>query len=450
MQKNYFFFALPLIFSALLSQSYGFINSMMIGEYLGSTAFAATAVTTLFLTFVNTFLTGYHQGSSIYFSVLFGKNENGKMLNAIKSNFIITTAFAFLIPLICNLFAPQIFKILNVNNEVYKNAMLYFRIYVFAYPTLQFVWGFPGVARAMGETKMPLVASAISGIFNVFFNFLFLKVMHKGIHYCAISTIFSTSIITVFYILTFMRLFKREGIISKGVKFRKDEIKALFNYGTPTMLQQMAMSGCSAIISPLINSCPTAAISGYSISGTATTLISTTYQNSTLANTTLVAQAMGAKRIDKIKEGMKIGFTQSLLFFGVVMAAFVIFAPQFAGLFLDPSEAPESFKVCVNIIRYLLPLLLFNVFNNIYHGIFRAVGSGKLMVFSTVFYAIAVVTYAYVLFGILPTEFKIYGAPLALGAAYITEAILGTILFLTGVWKSKEYREIEKAGLQNT
>ena len=227
MRKNYFSFALPLIFSALLSQSYGFINSMMIGEYLGSTAFAATAVTTLFLTFVNTFLTGYHQGSSIYFSVLFGKNENGKMLNAIKSNFIITTAFAFLIPLICNLFAPQIFKILNVNNEVYKNAMLYFRIYVFAYPTLQFVWGFPGVARAMGETKMPLVASAISGIFNVFFNFLFLKVMHKGIHYCAISTIFSTSIITVFYILTFMRLFKREGIISKGVKFRKDEIKAL-------------------------------------------------------------------------------------------------------------------------------------------------------------------------------------------------------------------------------
>ena len=86
MRKNYFFFSLPLILSALLSQSYSFINSMMIGEYLGSKAFAATAVTSLFLGFVNTFLTGYHQGTSIYFSILFGKNENGKMLFCFREN----------------------------------------------------------------------------------------------------------------------------------------------------------------------------------------------------------------------------------------------------------------------------------------------------------------------------------------------------------------------------
>ena len=44
MRKKYLLFAIPLILSALLSQSYNFVNSMMIGKFIGSEAFAATAV----------------------------------------------------------------------------------------------------------------------------------------------------------------------------------------------------------------------------------------------------------------------------------------------------------------------------------------------------------------------------------------------------------------------
>lgn len=448
MKKNYFFYALPLILSSLLSQSYALINSMMVGKYLGSAAFAATAVTALFLTFITTIFSGFHQGSGIYYSLLWGRNENEKMLNSIKSNFIITTSLAILIPIICNIFAVQIFSLLNVNDEIYHDAMLYFRVYVLIFPTMQLTLGFAAISHAMGTTKLPLITSSISGVFQVAFNYIFLKVLNKGIHYCAMSGIIISFVNVLFYIISFSRIFKKEKIVSKGVKFKKDELKSLFNYGMPTTLQQMAMSGCSALISPLINLCPTAAISGNSISSRATDIINIIYQGSTLANTTLVAQAMGAKRIDKIKEGIKIGFTQSLSYFAVIMVVFIIFAPQFASCFLDPTEAPESFEICVNIIRYLLPLLVFRVLNNIYHGIFRAVGSGKLLVFSTVFYAVAVVVYSYIMFDIIPTEFKIFAAPLALGCAYLTEAILGTILYLTGVWKSRAYKEIEKSNIQ--
>lgn len=138
MRKKYLLFAIPLILSALLSQSYNFVNSMMIGKFIGSEAFAATAVTAELVEFLNSIFWGYLVGIGIYVSVLFGKSEYEKMLNVIKVNFLLTFTFATIISLVCNLFCIQIFDILNVNDEVYKNAEIYFRTYVLGYLVFQF------------------------------------------------------------------------------------------------------------------------------------------------------------------------------------------------------------------------------------------------------------------------------------------------------------------------
>ena len=60
MRKKYLLFAIPLILSALLSQSYNFVNSMMIGKFIGSEAFAATAVTAELINLLD--------GHSIYYA----------------------------------------------------------------------------------------------------------------------------------------------------------------------------------------------------------------------------------------------------------------------------------------------------------------------------------------------------------------------------------------------
>lgn len=157
--KKYFLFAVPLILSALLSRSYGVINSMMIGEFIGSQAFAATAVSAQFIDFVSSIFYGYLTGVGIYVSVLFGRNEHERMLNVIKLNFCITTAAALLIILCCTVFCDQIFDLLNVNAEVYDDAAAYFKVYMSSLLFLQFHWGFTYISNGMGMTKFPLMAS---------------------------------------------------------------------------------------------------------------------------------------------------------------------------------------------------------------------------------------------------------------------------------------------------
>ncbi len=444
MRKNYLLFAVPLILSQLLLQSYNFVNSMMIGKYLGSEAFAATAVTAELIDFLNSIFFGYLTGIGIYVSVLFGKSEYEKMLNVIKVNFMFSSVFAVIIVLICNLFCDRIFDILNVNDEIYKNAEIYFRIYVLGYLVFHFNWGFIYISNGMGMTKIPLAASVVTGVMNVFLNYLFLSVFNKGIGYSALATVISAIITTAFYIFVFSKMFKNMGVESKGIKINKDILKNSVDYGAPSMFQQMVMYACTALVAPLTNTCATADISGYAIANKARSLILAVTNSSSKANTNFVAQAMGAGKINKIKEGIKVGTTQGLLFFGATLMFFMIFAKEFTALFLDPIKDDESFTVSVKIIRFLLPFLFFYVFNNLFHGIFRAVGSGKLMFISTLIYAISYVIYAYILFAVLPYEIRIYGVHITLGGAYITELIFATFIFVTGKWKSAEYKKLER------
>lgn len=449
MRKKYLLFAIPLILSALLAQSYNFVNSMMIGKFLGSEAFAATAVTAELIELLNSIFFGYLTGIGIYVSVLFGKSEYKKMLNIIKVNFLLSSAFAIIIALACNLFCKQIFDILNVNSEVYKNAEIYFRAYVCGYIVFQFNWGFTYISNGMGLTKIPLAASVITGVINVFLNYLFLSVFNKGIGYSALATVISATITTSVYICIYIKLFKNMGLKLKEIRINKEVLKNSIDYGAPSMFQQMTMYACTALVAPLTNTCSTAALSGYAIANKARNLILAIYQNSSKANTNFVGQAMGAGKINKIREGIKIGTIQGLLFFFVSITFFMILANEFTSLFLDPIKDFESFTVSVNTIRFLFPFILFNVFNNLFHGIFRAIGSGKLMFISTLIYAISYVIYAYILFAVLPYEIRIYGVHIALSGAYITEVIFATFIFVSGKWKTPEYIKLEQSCQNN-
>ena len=445
MRKNYLLFAIPLILSALLSQSYSFVNSMMIGQFIGSEAFSATAVTAEFIEFLNSIFFGYLTGIGIYVSVLFGKGDYEKMLNVIKLNFLMSASLAIIISIVCNLFCKQIFDILNVNDEVYKNAEVYFRIYSCSYIVLQFNWGFTYISNGMGLTKIPLATSVTTGVINVALNYLFLGVLDKSIGYSALATMIASGVTTIIYIYIYAKLFKNMEINNRRLKISKNLLYQSVEYGSPSALQQMAMYACTAMIAPLTNTCTTAAIAGYAVANKARSLIVAVYQNSSKANTSFVAQAMGAGKIDKIKQGIKIGISQGLLFFGVTIGIFIIFAKPFTLLFLDQAKDSEAIAISVNTIVFLFPLIIFNVFNNLFHGIFRAVGSGRLMLISTMIYAISYVIYAKVLFAVLPSDFKIYGVHLALSAAYITEVIFAATIFFSGKWKSPRYRELEEA-----
>ncbi len=442
--KKYILYTIPLVLSALISQSYTLINSMMIGKFIGSEGFAATSVTAPFIELISSIFWGYLSGFAIYAASLFGKNENKKMLDVIKMNFIITSLIAVLISVSCIVWHEQLFDVLNISDDIADLAFSYFSIYISGMIILQFSWGFTYLAHGLGLTSMPLIVSIISGVLNVAGNYLFLGVLHKGIAYCALATIIATSVGCFIYIVKFLKIFQSMNLQMRNSGFDGSELKKSVFFAIPTMLQQMVMYVSTTAVSPLINTCGTAAISGFNIANKAKSLQQQVYQSSNKATTNFIAQAMGAGKIKKVRQGIKVGITQTLAIYLPVMILFVIFAQGFSEAFLDKVKDAESIKYSVTLIRFFVPFLTFNLFNNVFHGIFRATGSGKMMVISTLVYTVALVIYCFTFYYVLTGIPKIYSIYLGFACAWITEALFATIIFLSGKWKTKEYKELEE------
>ncbi len=441
--KKYILYTIPLVLSALISQSYTLINSIMIGKFIGSEAFAATSVTAPFIELISSLFWGYLAGFAVYAASLFGKNENKKMLDVIKMNFIITSLIAILISVSCIVWHKQLFAALNISNDIADLAFSYFSVYISGMIVFQFLWGFTFLAHGLGITKMPLIASITSGVLNVFGNWLFLGVLNKGIAYCALSTVIATSVVCIIYVFKFLNIFHSMDLRLRNSSFNCTELKKSVVFALPTMLQQIVMYASTTVVSPLINSCGTASISGFNIADKAKHLQQQVYQNSNKATTNFIAQAMGAGKIKKVRQGIKVGITQTLCFYLPVMVLFVIFAPEFSALFLDKTKDAESITYSVTLIRFFVPFLAFNLFNHIFHGIFRATGSGKMMVISTLVYTVALVIYCFTFYNTLTGISKIYAIYLGFACAWITEALFATAIFISGKWKTKEFKELE-------
>ena len=97
--KTFLLFAVPLILSGVLSQSYGIIDTVVVGKLLNSNCLAAIGATSPFIQFFLCIFWGYVFGFSIYIANLFGAREYKKLKNCYTKAVLISTTFLACKPL---------------------------------------------------------------------------------------------------------------------------------------------------------------------------------------------------------------------------------------------------------------------------------------------------------------------------------------------------------------
>lgn len=431
-RKNFIVFSIPLIITALFSQMYSIINTIMAGKLIGDVAISAIGSTAPLISFISSIFWGYGTGFAVYVSVLFGKSDYKKMANVIKINMLLSSAFTVLISVLCIVFHNGIFDFLNIEEAIRDKAFAYFSVYISGLVLLNLNWCGVYISNAVGRTKNPLIASIISNVLNISLNYLFLKVFGMGVEGTALSTIISSLCVGTFYIAMVCNIFKELKVKIRGLYLDIREIRMSLSYAIPNMLQQSIMYLCTFLVSPFTNLCGAEAIAGYTIGMRIYDLVANVYQNSTKVVATYTAQCVGAKKYNVIVKGIKSGMLQTSLFLIAVLVPMVLFADEIANIFLDKSEGIHYAGV---FLRFCLPLVIFNVINNMAHAIFRGAGAGKYLVVSSFIYAVSRVAYSYIFFD----RFELYGIYLAIVLSWVTEAIFGVIVYVSGKWKSEEY-----------
>ena len=179
--KKIIAFAIPLFLGNLFQQFYNTADSLIVGNFLGSSALAAVSSSGNLIFLMVGFFNGLAVGAGVVVARYFGAKKFDLVQRAIHT--IITLGFfcGIALTFIGVVAAPQILVLMGTPADVLPNSVTYFRIYFCG--SLAFVmYNFlVGILQAVGDSRHPLMYLIFSSITNIVLDLVLVAGFHFGV-----------------------------------------------------------------------------------------------------------------------------------------------------------------------------------------------------------------------------------------------------------------------------
>ena len=376
--KKIIAFAIPLFLGNLFQQFYNTADSLIVGNFLGSSALAAVSSSGNLIFLMVGFFNGLAVGAGVVVARYFGAKKFDIVQRAIHT--IVTLGFFCGIALTVAgvVAAPQILVLMGTPAEVLPNSVTYFRIYFCG--SLAFVmYNFlVGILQAVGDSRHPLMYLIFSSITNIVLDLIFVAVFHFGVGAAALATIISQFLSALLCFLHLLKGPKEYRIYLSKLRIDPLMLRQIISNGLPAGLQNSIISLANVVVQSNINKFGQMAVAGcgsYSkIEGFAFLPITCF----ALALTTFISQNLGAKEYKRAKKGAVFGVVCSVVTAELVGVVIYTFAPYFIAAF-NSTPKVLSYGVAQAHTASLFYFLL--AFSHCMAGILRGAGKSTVPMF---------------------------------------------------------------------
>ncbi len=429
--KQIFFFAIPLLLGSLFQQLYNVVDSIIVGKVLGKGALAAVGASFPIIFTLVALLIGVSIGFSVVISQYYGAKDIPKVKKAIDTMFLFFFAMAVVITILGIIFSEQLFRLLQLPEELIPQAVLYLDVYMAG---MIIFFGFSGLNSALkglGDSKTPLYFLIISAILNVVFDILFVMVFHWGIGGAAWASILAQS---VTFLAGILYLNKTHQIIQFSplkLRFNKEIFIKSLKIGVPAGMQTTFVAlGMMALLG-IVNTFGTDVIAAYTAAGRIDALAMIPAMMFSQAVSSFTGQNLGANKIDRVLKGYRSTLTMTVLMCLFLTAVIVLFGNHLMQLFTSDAAVIAIGKEYLVIVSsfYILFAVMF-----ITNGLLRGAGDTIIPMFITLISLWGVrVPAAY----IMAKHIGETGIWWAIPMGWLAGMILSYIYYRTNRWKTK-------------
>lgn len=313
--KSLMLFAVPIILSKLLQTVYGAVDVFMIGRY--GTVEDMTAVTTGFqwMEMVASLCIGLSVGTTVLIGKKIGEGRKEDVDAVIVNSVELFLALSLMVTafmLIGNSWLVEVFKTPAAAIPNTAGYLFYAALgvpMIFAYNVLGAVF------RGLGDAKTPLFAVAIAAALNVALDYILLEVYASGAAGVAVATSVAQGISVVICILFAMK----KGFAVKKSPMNFNIMKTVSNIGAPVAMQNVLSSFSFMAVIIIVNRFDRVDYSaGMGVADKICGFIMLLPMAFVYANATFVSQNVGANRIDRVRDCLKVSIGISVIF-GAVM-----------------------------------------------------------------------------------------------------------------------------------
>ena len=184
-------FAVPLVIGNLFQQLYNTVDSLVVGNFVGSHALAAVGSTTSIINMIVMFFTGTSVGAGVVISRYYGAHDDEKLHIAVETTMAVTFICGIIFTGLGIFVAPYMLKFMSTPDDVLPSASVYLKIYFSGvFGLLVYNMG-SAILRAVGDTKRPLYFLCLSSVMNIGLDLLFVVGFGMAIEGVAYATIIS-------------------------------------------------------------------------------------------------------------------------------------------------------------------------------------------------------------------------------------------------------------------
>ena len=357
------FFALPLIAGNMVQQMYAFVDTFIVGRFLGVKALAAVGCTGCLMFLLIGFVMGMTTGLAIKTGQAFGAKDAEGVRRSAAACAVLSVAMAAGLTAVGLPLIRPVLTVLDTPPEIFDDAAAFISIICAGVPLMSLFAMQTNLIRALGDSRLATIMLSGGLIVNIIFEPIFLLGFGLGVPGAALATAASQVIANLICFLYIRRHISALWIRREDWRLTKKELWEHAKIGFPMGFQSSVVALGAIILQGALNGLGPQSIAAYAAAQRVDAVAVMPMISFGMAMATYTAQNYGARRLSRIREGVRSCILMSGAFsimaaaFNILCGGFVI--EGFVGAGETEVVAMGRTFLVVNGLCYIVLSLLF-------------------------------------------------------------------------------------------
>lgn len=381
-------FTIPLLFGNLFQQFYSMVDTIIVGRVLGTGPLAAVGSTGSVTFLIIGFCLGLCSGFAIPVAQRFGSRDYDELRRFIGNAVWLCVGFGALLTLLTVVFCHNILELMGTPADILDDAYAYLVI-IFAGIPATFLYNMlAGIQRALGDSRTPVVFLVIASVINIVLDVVLIVLIPLGVAGAALATVVSQLAAGLACLVYASRHYEVLRMSRDDFKLRAPYVRRLIGMGLPMALQTSITAIGSVILQASVNSLGSQAVASVTAGSKLYMFFACAYDAMGVTMSTYSGQNIGARKIDRIGQGVKACGIVGIVYSVLALLVIVFFGKWLLLLFVDASETAilaAAYQYLLTSGLFLIPLTYVNVLRLTIQGM----GYSRLAMFAGVFEMVA-------------------------------------------------------------
>lgn len=381
-------FTIPLLFGNLFQQFYSMVDTIIVGRVLGTGPLAAVGSTGSVTFLIIGFCLGLCSGFAIPVAQRFGSRDYDELRRFFGNAVWLCVGFGALLTLLTVVFCRNILELMGTPADILDDAYAYLVI-IFAGIPATFLYNMlAGIQRALGDSRTPVVFLVIASVINIVLDVVLIVLIPLGVAGAALATVVSQLAAGLACLVYASRHYEVLRMSRDDFKLRAPYVRRLIGMGLPMALQTSITAIGSVILQASVNSLGSQAVASVTAGSKLYMFFACAYDAMGVTMSTYSGQNIGARKIDRIGQGVKACGIVGIVYSVLALLVIVFFGKWLLLLFVDASETAilaAAYQYLLTSGLFLIPLTYVNVLRLTIQGM----GYSRLAMFAGVFEMVA-------------------------------------------------------------